>query len=123
PEPAIVRLNDLSPEAAQATLLTCCGSPRWAAQMAALRPFETSAALLRQADRTWWHLDDADKLEAFAAHPRIGERKAAHDTGAQAATWSTNEQAGVAQAAADTRERLAAANVAYFDRFGFSFIV
>lgn len=119
----LTSLNQSSPEAAQATLLTCCGSPRWAAQMAALRPYEDPAALLRQADRTWWGLDESDKLAAFAAHPRIGERKAAHDTGAQAATWSAGEQAGVAQAATDTRERLAAANVAYFDRFGFSFIV
>ena len=120
---ALAGLNQSPPEAALAALLTCCGSPRWAAQMAALRPFEASAALLRQADATWWNLGETDKLAAFAAHPRIGERKAAHDTGAQAATWSANEQAGVAQANSDTRERLAAANAAYFERFGFSFIV
>jgi len=123
PTPALTALHHASTDEAQATLLSCCGSPRWAAQMAALRPFETIAALLRQADRTWWALDDVDKLAAFAAHPRIGEQKAAHDTGAQAATWSANEQAGVAQAAPETRERLAAANLAYFERFGFSFIV
>lgn len=123
PPRALTALNEADPEAAQATLLTCCGSPRWAAQMAARRPYENAAALLRQADQVWWALDEAERLTAFAAHPRIGERKAAHDTGAQAAAWSAGEQAGVARADADLRERLAAANVAYFERFGFSFIV
>ena len=119
----IEHLNEVEADDAGATLLTCCGSTQWAAQMTTLRPFENAAALLRAADWTWWHLDEADQLEAFAAHPRIGERKATHDTGVQAATWSASEQAGVAQAATEIRERLAAANLAYFDRFGFSFIV
>jgi len=123
PTPELAALNHAHPEAAQATLLGCCGSPRWAAQMAARRPFEDAAALLRQADQVWWTLDEGDWLAAFAAHPRIGERKAAHDTGARAATWSAGEQAGVADADAALRERLAAANLAYFERLGFSFIV
>jgi allantoicase len=106
-----------------ASLLACNGSTAWARRMNELRPFEDAAALLRQADRVWWSLGEADHLEAFAAHPRIGGDRPAVDTGARAAAWSAGEQAGVAPAELAVRERLAAANQAYEDRFGFTFIV
>jgi allantoicase len=120
---ALVRLNHLHEGEAVAALLACCGSTRWARVMAQLRPFEDGAALLRQADRVWWSLGEPDRLEAFAAHPRIGGKKAAVDTGERAATWSAGEQAGVNGAADGVRERLAAANDEYFNRFGFTYIV
>jgi hypothetical protein len=91
----LARLNAMPEDEATAALLACNGSPRWARTMAALRPFEDAAAALRLADRTWWSLPESDHLEAFAAHPRIGERKAAVDTGTTAATWSAGEQSGM----------------------------
>jgi allantoicase len=112
----VTRLERLSPDEARTALLACCGSSRWAAWMASRRPFEDVAALLRQADRAWWGLEEGDWLEAFAAHPRIGGA-------ARAGSWSSSEQSGVAGAAGAVLERLAAANVAYAERFGFSFIV
>ena len=54
--------------------------------MAARAPVRGRAALLRIAERTWWSLGEADHLEAFAAHPKIGEAKVPA-TGD--ATWST----------------------------------
>lgn len=118
--PALAHLNHLPQSQTAQALLACCGSPRWAERLAALRPFEDLAALLRHADRTWWSLESSDWLTAFTAHPRIGGRKADTDTGARAATWSAQEQAGVAD---DLRARLDAANSEYFDRHGFTFIV
>jgi allantoicase len=112
----VAKLERMSPEEAQAAFLACCGSPRWAAWMASRRPYENAGALLRIADRAWWQLEEADWLEAFAAHPRIGGA-------ARAGSWSSSEQSGVAGAAGAVLERLAAANVAYAERFGFSFIV
>jgi len=112
----VTRLERLSPDEARSALLACCGSSRWAAWMASRRPFEDAAALLRQADRAWWALKEADWLEAFAAHPRIGGA-------ARAGSWSSAEQSGVAHAAGAVLERLAAANVTYAERFGFSYIV
>jgi allantoicase len=120
---ALARLDALPAEEAAAVLLTCNGSTAWARAMASLRPFADPAALLRQADRVWWSLSRADHLEAFAAHPKIGERKAAVDTGARAATWSAGEQAGMHSAADATRARLAEHNHAYSERFGFTFLV
>ena len=41
--------------------------------MAQARPFESEAASVETAERIWWGLASADWLEAFAAHPRIGD--------------------------------------------------
>jgi len=111
---ALIQLNGLSAEDAQAALLRCCGSRGWAGAMAASRPFEDRAALLRIADRTWWQQREDAWLEAFAAHPRIGERKTAG--------WSAGEQAAAAATDA-VADSLASLNDEYFARHGFTFIV
>lgn len=116
-------LNHVPQSQAAALLLGCCGAPRWAERLAAARPFEDLSALLRQADRVWWSLEPSDWLTAFTAHPRIGGRKAEADTGARAATWSAQEQAGVHAETEAVRARLAAANDEYFTRFGFAYLV
>ncbi len=111
-ERGVTRLNDLPRDEAVAVLRACCGSTRWVEAMAARRPFEDVPAMIRAADRLWWSLSEDDWLEAFAAHPRIGERSASR--------WSSEEQAGVGDSAL---AELAAANRAYHDQFGFVFLV
>ena len=108
-------LNALPPGEAERTLLQCSGSRRWARQMASGRPFATRDALFQAADRIWWTLDPDDWHEAFAAHPRIGERRG---TG-----WSRQEQSGAYSAAETTQAELATVNEAYEARFGYIFIV
>ena len=58
--------------------MACCGARRWAAAMVALRPLKSVGELSTAADRIWGTMEQADWMEAFACHPRIGERKAAH---------------------------------------------
>jgi allantoicase len=116
---ALLRLHALSDADAQAAFLRTCGASRWAHAMAAARPFEDRHALLRIAERTWWQQKEADWLEAFAAHPKIGER-VAPATGDQA--WSDGEQRAAVASAAVASE-LAALNQAYLDRHGFIYIV
>ena len=113
--PGLDRLNTLARDDAAAALGRCCGSARWTEAMVAARPFEDPAALARIAERTWWALDEADHLEAFAAHPRIGQ--------SSSTAWSAGEQAGAADAADATRAELAAANREYESKLGFIFIV
>jgi len=91
--------------------------------MTAARPFENKAELLNEADRIWWSLDSEDWLEAFHAHPKIGEKKAAATQSQQARAWSAQEQSGTRNAAADTMAALAEGNREYEQRFGFIFIV
>jgi OHCU decarboxylase len=108
-------LNALPPDRAVPELLRCCGSTRWAREMAARRPFADMDAIGAEADRIWHGLGLEDWLEAFAAHPRIGERSPTR--------WSSEEQGGVALAPSAVRARLDAANREYEARFGFIFIV
>ena len=113
--PGLDALNGLGPAQAKAALHRCCGSERWASEMAAARPFDDVPSLLRTAERRWWQLGEADWLEAFAAHPRIGEQPASG--------WAAGEQAGAAGAAARVTAELARLNQAYADRFGFVFLI
>ena len=117
------RLNELSANDADAEFLKCCGSTHWARAMTQARPFEALEDVLAEADRIWCSLSEADWLEAFRAHPKIGEKKAATAQSTEAQKWSAQEQSGVAQAAASTISELAERNREYEDRFGFIFIV
>lgn len=94
---------------------------RWARLMAALRPYCTTTALTDAAADVWRALAPQDWLQAFEAHPRIGASLTA--PGSRAATWSTNEQAGAAAAAADEKRELERLNDEYEARFGHRFIV
>ena len=68
--------NKADEAAAFEAMIACCGARRWAAAMVALRPIGSVAELSEAADRVWSTMNEADWLEAFACHPRIGERKA-----------------------------------------------
>ena len=100
---------------ARPTLLQCCASSRWAQQMIQQRPFVDLPALLASADETWWMLEPGDWLEAFAAHPKIGESKLSE--------WCSREQRGVLSEPAEILKRLAKGNQRYLDRFGWVFLV
>ena len=120
---ALETLNSLSPEQANAEFLKCCGSGTWARAMNEARPFATVAQLLVTADNVWSSLSSEDWLEAFRAHPKIGDKKAATTQSEQAQKWSAQEQAGTQEATAETKAALAEGNQEYQDRFGFIFII
>jgi 5-hydroxyisourate hydrolase/2-oxo-4-hydroxy-4-carboxy-5-ureidoimidazoline decarboxylase len=114
----LAELNGLDEDVATRELLRCCGSTRWAREMAGARPFTSMEAVTAAADTIWTGLDRADWMEAFAAHPQIGARAEAGDGG-----WAAAEQAGAASASTDVLARLVEANREYEARFGFTFIV
>src|SRR5262249_7997991 len=102
----------------EAELLHCCGSRAWARAVAERAPYSGKTALLQAAETAFDALSPEDWLEAFGAHPRIGDRQA---LGAGATPG--REQAGVQGAAATTLERLAQGNRTYEDRFGHVYLV
>jgi 2-oxo-4-hydroxy-4-carboxy-5-ureidoimidazoline decarboxylase len=108
-------INGLSADAARAALARCCASQQWVQRMLAGRPYASDRQLYRAAEREWWALDRGDWLEAFAAHPRIGERTAD--------AWSSGEQSGVTRAGTDLRLALSEENGAYQRRFGHVYLV
>ncbi len=95
-----------------ADLISCCGSRAWAEAMFKRQPFED---IHREADEIWWSLTPQDWLEAFAAHPKIGQKSTAK--------WTEQEQSGMSSAAAATAEEMARLNSEYERKFGFIFIV
>lgn len=118
-------LDALSDDEAAAALRSCCASERWVDGMLELRPFGGDERLFAEAERVWWQLDPEDWLEAFSAHPRIGEREpaSAGEAGETASEWSQEEQSGVDGSTAETRRALTEGNRAYEERFGHVFLI
>ncbi|MBM7172923.1 2-oxo-4-hydroxy-4-carboxy-5-ureidoimidazoline decarboxylase [Streptomyces sp. G44] len=102
------QLNSATPSAAEAALLTCCGSPRWARRVAAHRPYPDLDALLAAGDEAAYDLSPADLAEALAREPLDppGPRR-----GAPRATYTAAHTA------------LRAAHAAYESRFGHTFVI
>jgi 2-oxo-4-hydroxy-4-carboxy-5-ureidoimidazoline decarboxylase len=117
----VEEFNALPGDAAMRALLGCCASARWAAAVAAGRPYASIADLLRLSDEAVAGLAPADLREALSGHPRIGERSEL-STG-DPNRWSPQEQAGMDGAADATRRALADGNAAYERRFGHIYLV
>ena len=113
----------LSPQEAAQEVLSCCGSQAWAEQLAARRPFPDEQTLFAAADKCWNALPQADWLEAFRSHPRIGERHAETSTTATSAAWSSAEQSQMQAADAAILLRMQQGQRTYEQRFGRIFIV
>jgi allantoicase len=104
-------LNSWTPSIAFGKLMQCCGSSRWANGMIAARPFPSWNQVDATASELWKRSTREEILEAFAAHPKIGDYKGA------------SEQAGVQSASQEALEELAKLNRQYEERFGFIYIV
>ena len=115
--------NRLPRQGALRALLDCCGSRKWAQQMATHRPFTSEAELIEAANKTWSVLAREDWLEAFLHHPPIGEKRAKVKQSATASRWSAKEQSASQQAAPEVLEKLAAQNRAYAEKFGYVFLI
>jgi 2-oxo-4-hydroxy-4-carboxy-5-ureidoimidazoline decarboxylase len=100
--------NGLPDGEARAALAAICAAPRWAAAVAAGRPYPDAESLHAAAATA---LLPADLDDGLAGHPRIGER---------ASGRSASEQSGVGD---DVRAALVAGNRAYEERFGHVYLV
>lgn len=118
----LFRLNALPAEAAEAELGQCSGCSAWAHHLAAARPFASEDALFRAAEQAFDALGAEDWTQAFASHPRLGQKKSDRQT-ETANTWSASEQSGVRGAEEQTKQALAELNDQYFQRHGFTFIL
>lgn len=116
-------LNQHDIAAVRIELVKCCASSRWVDGMLAARPFADDNTVLQTAANCWWQLDQSDWLEAFAAHPKIGDVDSLRAKFANTRQWAGGEQAGVAGASEDVLQRLAELNDAYEKKFGYIFIV
>lgn len=107
-------VNSLFGQPAARFFHTACASAVWVDEMIARRPYQTVEAVVEEAELVFASLGEPDWLEAFAGHPRIGER--GDET-------SNREQAGASTASRETIRDLIDVNRRYEDKFGFTYIV
>jgi allantoicase len=110
----IAYLSSLTDSAGRRFFKTACASGTWVEAMVVARPYHGVEEVLMAAETAFDLLDEADWMEAFSGHPRIGEK------GDQTAN---REQSGVQGATTPTMAAIAEANRQYEDRFGFTYIV
>ncbi|MFI7322364.1 2-oxo-4-hydroxy-4-carboxy-5-ureidoimidazoline decarboxylase [Streptomyces venezuelae] len=105
------QLNSATPDAAEAALLTCCGSRRWARRLTAHRPYPDLDALLAASDEAAYDLSDADLAEALACEPL------------DAVLPQVPHQGAPRTGATAAHTALRAAQAAYESRFGHTFVI
>lgn len=116
-------LNILPKDQLKAELLKCCGSKTWVEKMLPFFPADDMTELLYDAEDQWYECTEADWLEAFTHHPKIGDMDSLKKKFATTAGWASGEQGAVAQASEETLKALAKGNEEYEKKFGFIFIV
>jgi len=113
----IASFNALPSEEAEERLYGCFANRTWAAKVAAGRPYKDMTEVLASAESAWSGLTAGDWLQAFAAHPRIGEK------GGHAPATSEREQRKLGQGSDLTLNAIAAQNRDYERRFGHVFLI
>ncbi len=116
-------INELSDVAAAELLGECCGSQSWVKAMVAARPYTSVDGLFGQSARAFSQLSRDDWMEAFAAHPKIGDIKSLKEKYGATKNWAQNEQSGAQGISDEVAQDLAASNEEYLNKFGYIFIV
>lgn len=119
----IETLNMISAVDAAAWFQQCCAATRWIESMVAARPYSDIAHMEKYAALAWEACDKADMLEAFTAHPMIGDVDSLRKKFANTKLIAAGEQAGTSQASEATLLALKKANQTYLDKHGFIFII
>lgn len=115
--------NQMNTPQAEKVALGWCGSQRFAEIMVGKRPNAHVEQIHQSADATFELFEVEDWLEAFAAHPRLGDLNSLRMKFAGNEKWSVKEQSGIELADESTLESLAEMNDRYFEKFGFIFIL
>ncbi|KAK6143069.1 hypothetical protein DH2020_023417 [Rehmannia glutinosa] len=105
--------------------LACCGSVKFAQEMVSAGPFSNYQEALNAAKDIWFNkVDVFGWLEAFAAHPQIGESPSQNHKSPISAQWSKGEQSTALATATDsTLQELYEWNARYREKFGFVFLI
>lgn len=116
-------LNALNVADATAAFGTCCTSETWMQGMANSRPFTSVEHAQKAGLDVWAKCNEADFLQAFEGHPKIGDVSSLRKKYANTKGLASNEQSGVNVATEDTLQALSDGNNEYDEKYGFIFIV
>uniref|UniRef100_A0A2N9IMQ3 Uncharacterized protein n=1 Tax=Fagus sylvatica TaxID=28930 RepID=A0A2N9IMQ3_FAGSY len=107
--------------------LACCGSTKFAKEMALASPFASLEQAVTAATDIWFNkIDVTAWLQAFSAHPQIGDsNSSSSQSHNQTSTqWSKGEQStALATATGSSLQELSEWNARYREKFGFIFII
>ncbi|CAN4126052.1 unnamed protein product [Withania somnifera] len=105
--------------------LACCGSTKFANQMVAAGPFSTHQDAIRAARDIWFNKVDVNGwLEAFAAHPQIGQSPSYNHKNPTFSQWCKGEQSTALSTATELMlQELLEWNARYRQKFGFVFLI
>ncbi len=120
---SIAEFDHLSKDEQQTLLTKCCGSTAWVGKMLTVFPVEDLVELLEYAEEKWYQCSEADWLEAFTHHPKIGDIDSLKEKFASTASWAAGEQSAVTDTTQETLEALAEGNHLYEEKYGYIFIV
>jgi 2-oxo-4-hydroxy-4-carboxy-5-ureidoimidazoline decarboxylase len=116
-------LNALNAADATAAFGTCCTSDAWIKGMVEARPLSDVEAAHQVALDVWATCQEADLMQAFEGHPKIGDVSSLRKKYANTKGLASNEQSGVNVATEETLQALSDGNNEYDEKFGFIFIV
>lgn len=119
----LTEFNALSAAEATNLLQQCNAATEWYEAMGAARPFAGVAEMKQRAATIWAALSEADYLQAFEAHPMIGDVDSLRKKYADTKAMASGEQSGAANANEAVLTELAKLNHEYLAKFGFIFIV
>ncbi|WP_373086943.1 2-oxo-4-hydroxy-4-carboxy-5-ureidoimidazoline decarboxylase [Zhongshania sp.] len=122
-QPRLAHFNALPAAQAEQLISQCCAAKRWAQAMVEGRPYTDLATLLNAAEHIWASMTEADLLEAFLAHPQIGNVDSLREKYASTKTLAAGEQSAVNNAEEAVLTALCEGNQRYIERNGFIFIV
>ena len=119
----LAEFNALPISGAASLLQQCNAARKWYEAMSEKRPFTDIDEMKQRAANIWATLSEADYLQAFEAHPMIGDVDSLRQKYADTKAMASGEQSGAANANEAVLTELAKLNHEYLAKFGFIFIV
>ena len=119
----LTEFNSLPAAEAANLLQQCNAATAWYEAMAQARPFADVAAMKARGEAIWSSLGEAGYLQAFEAHPMIGDVDSLRKKYASTKAMASGEQSGAANADETVLTELTKLNHDYLAKFGFIFIV
>ena len=116
-------LNALTDKDANAWFEQSCAAQKWCQAMVSARPYKSVEQLLETAKTHWASMEKGDLLQAFQAHPMIGDINTLKAKFANTKSVAAGEQSGTSEASEGTLKRLQTYNTDYLTRHGFIFII
>jgi len=119
----ITELNQLDLKTAGQAFTQCCTAEAWVEKMLLAMPYDNIETLSVQANNNWQGLSEADYLQAFEGHPKIGDVSSLREKYRATEQLASGEQSGVNNATEHSLIELKQLNDDYEEKFGFIFIV